>query len=76
MSDTPSDPKVKHGDRRDEVWFEEDEDQIARVRHTFPAEGPAHEQSEASEKGLGVQPTDVAVVPEGASAWEAVEDEG
>ena len=57
MSD-PKSPTVAHGDRRREVWIEDDASQLSKVRHTWP----------------GRSVTDDAVVPEEASAWEAVED--
>ena len=76
MSDHDS-PPVAHGDRRREVWIEDDERQLSKVRHTWPtAAAPLQEQSEASGEGVA-QPgvTDVAVVPEEPSAWEALEDD-
>ena len=62
MSD-PKTPPVAHGDRRREVWIEDDASQLSKVRHTWP-----------TGRG-GTGPTDAAVVPEGPSAWEAVEDD-
>lgn len=73
----PDNPEVAHGDRRDKVWIEESAGQVSKVRHTWPAEGPLHEQSEAREKGdpaRHADVTDTAVVPEDPSAWEARED--
>lgn len=58
MSD-PKTPPVAHGDRRREVWIEDDPAQLTKVRHTWPE----------------TDVTDVAVTPEEPSAWEAVEDD-
>lgn len=52
---------VARGDRRKDVWIESDERQLSKVRHTWPpAETDDH--------------TDIAVVPEEPSAWEALEE--
>lgn len=64
MPDTP----VAHGDRRKDVWIEDDQGQLSKVRHTWPT----------SREGAPAGPadvTDAAVVPEESSAWEAVEDD-
>ena len=75
MNDKPSETAVSRGDRRDKIWIEEDKDQVAKVRHTFPAKGAVEEQSEASEEGRAALASDVAIAPEDASAWEALEEE-
>lgn len=73
----PEKPPVAHGDRRQDVWIEDDPNQLSKVRHTWPTRPPVHEQSEASEEGVAVDPsvTDAAVIPDEPSAWEAVEDD-
>ena len=74
----PEKPPVAHGDRRQEVWIEDDPNQLSKVRHTWPvARPPLQEQSEASEEGEQADPsvTDAAVLPDEPSAWEAVEDD-
>lgn len=55
----PEKPPVAHGDRRREVWIEDDASQLSKVRHTWPE----------------ADVTDVAVTPDEPSAWEAVEDD-
>lgn len=78
MSD-PDTPPVARGDRRREVWIEDDASQLTKVRHTWPtATPPLHEASEAREEGVSPglgEVTDAAVMPEEPSAWEAVEDD-
>ncbi|HYG26919.1 MAG TPA: hypothetical protein VD906_08430 [Caulobacteraceae bacterium] len=74
MNDKRPEPAVSRGDRRGQVWIEADKDQIAKVRHTFPAQGAVEEQSEASEEGRAAPTGDVAIAPEEASAWEALEE--
>ena len=74
----PEKPSVAHGDRREDVWIEDDPRQLTKVRHTWPvARPPMQEHSEASQEGAAADPsvTDAAVVPEEPSAWEAVEDD-
>lgn len=73
----PEEPPVAHGDRREDVWIEDDPRQLSKVRHTWPtARPPLHEHSEASQEGAAdPSVTDAAVVPEQPSAWEAVEDD-
>jgi hypothetical protein len=80
MPDTPNtSPGVARGDRRNKVWIEADEHQLSKVRHTFPGQGAAvEEQSEASEDGVTAEDitvSDVAIAPDDASAWEALEAE-
>ena len=75
----PSEPetRVARGDRRDELWIEEDKDQLTRIRHGWPADHqPPHEQSEASERALQSDEeglADTAELINDESAWEARE---
>lgn len=75
---TPPDTAVARGDRREELWIEEDAGQLTRIRHGWPAEHqPPHEQSEASERGLQSDDTglaDTAALINEESAWEAREE--
>ena len=64
-------PPVAHGDRRREVWIEDDPRQLSKVRHTWPLNRPPlHEHGQAPP-----DVTDAAVVPDEPSAWEALEDD-
>ena len=74
----PEKPPVAHGDRREDVWIEDDPRQLSKVRHTWPVTRlPPDEHSEATREGAAVDPcvTDAAVVPDEPSVWEAVEDD-
>lgn len=71
-----ADPAIATGDRRDEMRYEDDPAQLARVRHTFAPETPAppQEQSAAAERDRplpGGAVTDVAEVKPSPSVWDA-----
>ncbi|HEX2560720.1 hypothetical protein [Phenylobacterium sp.] len=71
-----ADKSVATGDRRDEVRYEDDPAQLARVRHTFAPETPLppQEQSEAAERDRPLADgsvTDVAEVKPSPSVWDA-----
>jgi len=74
---TPEKPEpVATGDRRDEVRFEADPDQLVRLRATFKPEAPypPEEQSAATDSGaIEDQPAvqDVAVSNSPGSVWDA-----
>lgn len=70
----PDNEPVARGDRRDEVWIEDDKDQKTRVRHTFPSPPPVKEVGE-SRVADDAEVTDTAATPENPSAWEALEDD-
>jgi len=74
----PDNEPVARGDRRADVWIEDDKDQKTRVRHTFPSQPPVEEVSEAAATGRvrdDAKVTDAAVLPEEPSAWEALEED-
>jgi hypothetical protein len=83
MPETPITPEpVATGSRREERRYDPSDSQVVKVRHTFAPDEPVapQEQSAASERGPeGSIPgvTDVQVVPDGPSAWDArpVDDE-
>ena len=70
----PPEP-VATGDRREAVRFERREGGQLRMRTTFPPDGPLPREltPEAGQEGAPAPdlPTDVAVLPEGPSAWDA-----
>ena len=71
-----ADHSVATGDRRDEVRYEDDPAQLARVRHTFPPERPLppEQHSEADERDRPLAAgnvTDVAEVKRSPSVWDA-----
>lgn len=78
MADSDIPPRVAHGDRRGEVWIEDDKGQLSKVRHTWPAGAPLQrgqgEALKADGRAKLGEVTDAAVVPDEPSAWEAVEE--
>lgn len=68
---------VARGDRRKDVWIEDDARQLTKVRHTFPDDAPPPQglacEAPPASKALA-RATDAASVPEEPSAWEALED--
>lgn len=82
MSTPDKSEPVATGDRRDEVRFEPDPDQLVRIRATFKPDAPypAEEQSAATDSGaIDDQPSvqDVAASNAPESVWDArpVEDD-
>ena len=83
-SQAAEDGRVATGDRRDEVHFEPDADQLVKASHLVRPEGPLppEEHSSAGERGAlpgGPAVQDVRVAPDSASVWDArppVDDEG
>lgn len=73
MPDMPNE-SVAHGDRREEVRFEDDPKMVAKVRHTFKVDPARQEQSEADGEAVEPGVTDAEVVANSPSAWEARED--
>jgi len=78
MTTDPKDPDrtVATGDRRDELHYEADPDQLVKVRAIEKPGGPLppEEHSGASEAGVqrdGPPIQDVAVAPSGPSVWDA-----
>lgn len=73
--DSPiSDEPVAAGDRRAEVHYEADPDQLVQVSHSHPPSGPLPE--EMAETGGHSDPPpspagDVAITPAGPSVWDA-----
>lgn len=71
---------VATGDRRQEMRYEDDPAQLARVRHTFVPDHPLppQEHSAAVERGTPLSPdvTDVAEVKPSPSVWDARPPEG
>lgn len=73
----PDEEPVATGDRRDDVQFEPDPDQLVRMRATFKPEGPLppEEHSAASERGEDSRSRppvqDVRVAAPGPSVWDA-----
>ncbi|MGE5501156.1 MAG: hypothetical protein ACM3W4_04445 [Ignavibacteriales bacterium] len=73
----PDNEPVARGDRRADVWIEDDKDQKTKVRHTFPSRPPVEEVAESVRAGASAddaEVTDTAVTPESPSAWEALEE--
>lgn len=79
MADQPREPaRVARGDRRDELWIEEDRDQFTRIRHGWPADGPVppEMQSQVPEgeaRDADQARPDLAGLVNEESAWEARE---
>ena len=78
MSTDPKHPdsEVATGDRRDELHYERDPDQLVKVRATFTPEGPLPPQESptgtgAAEPQGGPPIEDVVVAAPGPSVWDA-----
>jgi hypothetical protein len=77
MTANPKDGSgVASGDRRDELHYEPDPDQLVKIRATFKPDDPLPPQehsaaSEAGVPGAGPPIQDVAVVADGPSVWDA-----
>jgi hypothetical protein len=73
----PEDTPVASGDRRDDIHYEPDADQLVRARFTAKPEALTLEQEQnlATDRGdieLSAPPLeDVAVTPSGPSVWDA-----
>ena len=70
------DGRVATGDRREEVHFEPDPDQLVKASHLVKPRGPLppEEQSPAEERGELLPEAaveDVRVAPQGPSVWDA-----
>ncbi|MDB5445469.1 MAG: hypothetical protein JWQ97_786 [Phenylobacterium sp.] len=70
------DGRVATGDRREEVHFEADPDQLVKASHLVKPAGPLppQEQSPAEERGelpAGSAVEDVRAAPQGPSVWDA-----
>lgn len=76
MAEKRDQARVARGDRREDLWIEEDAAQLTRIRHGWPAGGPvpAEMQGEAPEDQAqpGAAP-DLAGLVNEESAWEARE---
>ena len=71
--DTPESPEpVATGDRRDEVRFERDPNQIVRARFTAPAKAvAAHDVTPSAPHEPPAIPVDAVEAPKTPSAWDA-----
>lgn len=73
-AETSGDGRVATGDRREEIHFERDEDGQLRAAHLKRPSEPLPPQMETTDGADGAtNPAveDVAVAPEGPSAWDA-----
>ena len=77
MTANPKDGSgVASGDRRDELHYQPDPDQLVKIRATFKPDDPLPPQehsaaSEAGAAGAGPPIQDVAVAADGPSVWDA-----
>jgi hypothetical protein len=78
MSTEPEDAngKVATGDRREDLHYEADPDQLVKVRATFKPGDPLPPQEHSANSDIDAGPAgppieDVAVSPPGPSVWDA-----
>ena len=73
MADIP----VARGDRRKDLWIQDDARQLTKVRHTWPDDAPPPQgmDHQGEVPAALARATDAASVPEAPSAWEAIEDD-
>lgn len=80
MPQNPIPEDVAHGNRRDEMRYEDDPDQLVRIRHTFPVEGPLppdeHVGALDEDRPAPDLPTDAVEPRPSPSVWDARPPDG